>query len=246
MSCLGVCGDMAGLASPEAAATPAKEEDCDRDSGHHSGGEEECATHPPMVSISGGVVTFEQVHVQVPGPSSRRGSQEIKEIIGSRRGSLEIKEIIESRRGSHIEEIKQVIGSRKGSQEEITEAMESRRESIKEEEIKDVVESRRGSLKEEEADGNVGRRGSFPVGVPRRFSLAGAASRRGSYSVTRYVGSTMMIIFDKQEMSEENLSISFVTNLGREGDRQDAGASGLSAALTDKVGVKTEDSTTFR
>ena len=44
MSCLAVCGGMAALASPDLVPMAAsKEEDCDKDSGHHSGEELECA-----------------------------------------------------------------------------------------------------------------------------------------------------------------------------------------------------------
>ena len=43
MSCLGVC--MAALASPEVGLLPTvtdKDEECDKDSGHHSGEEMDC------------------------------------------------------------------------------------------------------------------------------------------------------------------------------------------------------------
>ena len=47
MSCLGVC--MAALASPEVGnLLPAvdKDEECDKDSGHHSGEEMDCVINP--------------------------------------------------------------------------------------------------------------------------------------------------------------------------------------------------------
>ena len=45
MSCLGVC--MAALASPEVGLLPVdKDEECDKDSGHHSGEEMDCVINP--------------------------------------------------------------------------------------------------------------------------------------------------------------------------------------------------------
>ena len=45
MSCLGVC--MAALASPDVGLVPVhKDEECDKDSGHHSGEEMDCVINP--------------------------------------------------------------------------------------------------------------------------------------------------------------------------------------------------------